>query len=180
MCVDLRFLCAFTTFVFSKIPAGWTWAFIWLRPCKSTRFAGPVCRKGVTCGRYMGHVSTKCCILSLRSRYFIRFCHGLCCGFPSLSCRICHNSAERDGRLLTFWFIINNTVFQVAEGDGFPHLMCVQCVLQCSRAYTFKQQCERSDNILRNYLSPEFQVNFPDNKAQPIRIDFHYLLFLRI
>lgn len=44
------------------------------------------------------------------------------------------------------------------EGDGLPNLMCVQCVLQCSRAYTFKQLCEKSDNILRQYLSVEFQA----------------------
>lgn len=48
---------------------------------------------------------------------------------------------------------------KVSQGDGFPNLMCVQCVLQCSRAYTFKQLCEKSDNILRQYLSPEFQVS---------------------
>ncbi|KAL3283575.1 hypothetical protein HHI36_006714 [Cryptolaemus montrouzieri] len=47
---------------------------------------------------------------------------------------------------------------EVKEGDGLPHLMCVQCVLQCSRAYTFKQLCEKSDSILRQYLTPEFQT----------------------
>lgn len=36
--------------------------------------------------------------------------------------------------------------------------MCVQCVLQCSRAYTFKQLCEKSENVLRQYMSPEFQA----------------------
>lgn len=36
--------------------------------------------------------------------------------------------------------------------------MCVQCVLQCSRAYTFKQLCEKSENILRQYMTPEFQA----------------------
>lgn len=30
--------------------------------------------------------------------------------------------------------------------------MCVQCVLQVSRAFTFKQQCERSDTTLRTYF----------------------------
>lgn len=30
--------------------------------------------------------------------------------------------------------------------------MCVPCVLQVSRAFTFKQQCRRSDQTLKNYL----------------------------
>lgn len=30
--------------------------------------------------------------------------------------------------------------------------MCVPCVLQVSRAFTFKQQCQRSDQTLRSYL----------------------------
>lgn len=37
-------------------------------------------------------------------------------------------------------------------GDGLPEKMCVQCVLQVSRAFTFKQQCERSDTTLRSYF----------------------------
>ncbi|GLV41342.1 glass [Carabus blaptoides fortunei] len=54
---------------------------------------------------------------------------------------------------------------QVGEGDGFPNLMCVQCVLQCSRAYTFKQLCEKSDATLRQYLSPEFQEQLSNTIA---------------
>ncbi|GLV46398.1 uncharacterized protein CBL_20740, partial [Carabus blaptoides fortunei] len=54
---------------------------------------------------------------------------------------------------------------QVCEGDGFPNLMCVQCVLQCSRAYTFKQLCEKSDATLRQYLSPEFQEQLSNTIA---------------
>jgi len=34
--------------------------------------------------------------------------------------------------------------------------MCVQCVLQVSRAFTFKQLCERSDASLRMYLDQEY------------------------
>ncbi|XP_050309663.1 zinc finger protein 436-like isoform X2 [Anthonomus grandis grandis] len=52
---------------------------------------------------------------------------------------------------------------QVSEGDGYPHLMCVQCVLQCSRAYTFKQLIEKSDKILKQFLSPEFQARLQEH-----------------
>lgn len=41
---------------------------------------------------------------------------------------------------------------KVQAGDGLPEKMCVQCVLQVSRAFTFKQQCERSDTTLRTYF----------------------------
>lgn len=36
-------------------------------------------------------------------------------------------------------------------GDGLPQLMCVPCVLQVSRAFTFKQLCQRSDQTLRTF-----------------------------
>ncbi|CAH1980639.1 unnamed protein product [Acanthoscelides obtectus] len=55
---------------------------------------------------------------------------------------------------------------EVHQGDGFPSLMCLQCVLQCSRAYTFKQLCEKSDNILREYLSPEFQQRLAQSVSE--------------
>lgn len=41
--------------------------------------------------------------------------------------------------------------WKVEVGDGLPEKMCVQCVLQVSRAFTFKQQCQRSDTTLRSY-----------------------------
>lgn len=39
--------------------------------------------------------------------------------------------------------------FQVHTGDGLPETLCVQCVLQVSRAFNFKQVCQRSDANLR-------------------------------
>lgn len=50
------------------------------------------------------------------------------------------------------------TSIDMSPDDDLPHLMCIQCVLQCSRAYTFKQLCEKSDSILRQYQSPAFQA----------------------
>lgn len=50
-------------------------------------------------------------------------------------------------------------------------MMCVQCILQCSRAYTFKQLCEKSDNTLRQYTSPEFQSQLPKEEIpKPAKI----------
>ncbi|KAF5269214.1 hypothetical protein FQR65_LT02515 [Abscondita terminalis] len=52
---------------------------------------------------------------------------------------------------------VNFASIQVHENDGLPNLMCVRCVLLCSRAYAFKQLCEKNDKILKQYISPEFQ-----------------------
>lgn len=46
--------------------------------------------------------------------------------------------------------------------------MCVPCVLQVSRAFTFKQQCQRSDQTLRSYVGQITETdtennNFRDN-----------------
>ncbi|KAL1490426.1 hypothetical protein ABEB36_013125 [Hypothenemus hampei] len=60
----------------------------------------------------------------------------------------------------------NFSGIQVSENDGFPSLMCVQCVLQCSRAYTFKQLCEKSDGILKQFVSREFQDMLHDYQEQ--------------
>uniref|UniRef100_A0A1B0EST1 C2h2-type zn-finger protein n=2 Tax=Lutzomyia longipalpis TaxID=7200 RepID=A0A1B0EST1_LUTLO len=40
----------------------------------------------------------------------------------------------------------------VKLGDGLPDKMCVPCVLLVSRAFTFKQQCQKADATFRMYL----------------------------
>lgn len=49
--------------------------------------------------------------------------------------------------------------------------MCVPCVLQVSRAFTFKQNCQRSDQTLRTYLgSRSDKTEFRDiNKHTELR-----------
>lgn len=54
-------------------------------------------------------------------------------------------------------------MFQVNAGDGLPELMCVPCVLQVSRAFTFKQQCQRSDQTLRSFVGQIVQIDSSDN-----------------
>lgn len=62
----------------------------------------------------------------------------------------------RNDKLIYVWL-------QVQAGDGLPELMCVPCVLQVSRAFTFKQQCQRSDHTLKSYLGPHDKLNETDN-----------------
>lgn len=49
------------------------------------------------------------------------------------------------------------------EGDGLPELMCVPCVLQVSRAFTFKQQCRRSNQTLRSFNDDIEKMTESDN-----------------
>jgi hypothetical protein len=42
---------------------------------------------------------------------------------------------------------------QVIEGDGLPCQICTQCLQMVNRAYSFKQQCEKSDASLRQYIN---------------------------
>ncbi|KAF5291845.1 hypothetical protein FQA39_LY14182 [Lamprigera yunnana] len=41
---------------------------------------------------------------------------------------------------------------QIESGDGLPSSICIQCIHQINRAFTFKQLCEQSDTNLRQYL----------------------------
>lgn len=41
---------------------------------------------------------------------------------------------------------------QITNNDGLPTLICFQCVQQLNRSYTFRQQCERSDTVLRAWF----------------------------
>lgn len=47
------------------------------------------------------------------------------------------------------------TSISVSEGDGLPQQVCVQCVLQISRSYTLRMLCEKSDAVLRAYMSKQ-------------------------
>lgn len=42
---------------------------------------------------------------------------------------------------------------QVKNDDGLPESMCISCVLQVSRSYTFRQKCRRSDETLQSLLN---------------------------
>ncbi|KAL3276980.1 hypothetical protein HHI36_012342 [Cryptolaemus montrouzieri] len=66
---------------------------------------------------------------------------------------------------------------QVIEGDGLPNQICVQCLQMVNRAYTFKQQCEKSDVVLRQYLNElELQnVSLPQNSLIDTVKDDHLL-----
>lgn len=45
----------------------------------------------------------------------------------------------------------------ISQNDGLPDLMCVQCVLSVSRAFTFKQQCEKNDKCMRQYIAKQLE-----------------------
>lgn len=45
-------------------------------------------------------------------------------------------------------------------GDGLPYLICIECEQEIHKAYSFKQQCERNDQMLKNLL-----LNTENSKA---------------
>ncbi|XP_030756410.1 zinc finger protein 2 homolog [Sitophilus oryzae] len=45
------------------------------------------------------------------------------------------------------------TTVQVVQGDGLPHQICTQCLRDVSKAYAFRQKCEKSDTTVRNYIN---------------------------
>lgn len=69
--------------------------------------------------------------------------------------KVCRGCLGKNGDMRPlFGSYLDNMLQMVANievkvNDGLPQLMCVPCVLQVSRAFTFKQQCQRSDSALR-------------------------------
>lgn len=58
------------------------------------------------------------------------------------------------------------------EGDGFPNQICSQCLQMVSRAYSFKQLCEKSDLSLRQYInSISFQIDAEQNLLNQVKND---------
>ncbi|KAJ8983778.1 hypothetical protein NQ317_000338 [Molorchus minor] len=51
-----------------------------------------------------------------------------------------------------FEMLMSCASVQVMENDGLPSHVCLQCVHYITRAYYFKQLCERSENTLRELL----------------------------
>ncbi|RZF37926.1 hypothetical protein LSTR_LSTR005426 [Laodelphax striatellus] len=48
--------------------------------------------------------------------------------------------------------IMSFTAMKILKGDGLPNLICHSCLFNVERVYEFKQQCEHSDNVLRQHL----------------------------
>lgn len=58
-------------------------------------------------------------------------------------------------------------VFQIQPGDGLPYLICFECAEEIHKAYSFKQQCERNDQVLKNVLlnteNPTIEFSFEES-----------------
>jgi hypothetical protein len=49
-------------------------------------------------------------------------------------------------------------------GDNLPTQICVQCAQKVDGFYDFKLQCERSDDVLRQYLKDQ------NSPPQPVKV----------
>lgn len=85
--------------------------------------------------------------------------------------KVCRGCLGKNGEMRPlFGSFLDNMLRIVAEievqaNDGLPQLMCVPCVLQVSRAFTFKQQCKRSDTALRSIFDGSTIAENADNIA---------------
>ncbi|GLV46532.1 uncharacterized protein CBL_20857 [Carabus blaptoides fortunei] len=55
--------------------------------------------------------------------------------------------------------IMSCTSVMIEENDGLPSQICIQCLQQVNRSFTFKKLCEKSDAALREFLqkNPELK-----------------------
>ncbi|KAG4080302.1 hypothetical protein HA402_010794 [Bradysia odoriphaga] len=99
--------------------------------------------------------------------------------------KVCRGCLSKNGEMRNLYgSCLDKMLMTVAEvhvevGDGLPEKMCVQCVLQVSRAFTFKQQCERSDTTLRSYfqtiqesMASTVTVNDETTGTQSVEVQF--------
>lgn len=105
-------------------------------------------------------------------------------------CRSCmceseemHNVFERtsgpaDDTMLLSDMLMACASIQIMTGDGLPYLLCSTCEVKLSSAFEFKQQCEKSDNALRE-LTNQQGSKTNTNKEEDIIIqpDVHESLF---
>ncbi|KAK2585462.1 hypothetical protein KPH14_010120 [Odynerus spinipes] len=86
------------------------------------------------------------------------------------ACRLCLQKEEsmlpifsyNEGKLRLQ--IINCCSIQISEDDVLPKLMCIGCVKKLEAFYDFRQQCKKSDYILREHYKGTFDVEFNLNK----------------
>uniref|UniRef100_A0A2M4ASV1 C2h2-type zn-finger protein n=1 Tax=Anopheles triannulatus TaxID=58253 RepID=A0A2M4ASV1_9DIPT len=75
-----------------------------------------------------------------------------------LICRCCMASKRRMKPLFTMELddmLLAVTGIRARPDDGLPGLLCVPCVLQLRRSHYFKLQSEKTDRMLRGYVSHE-------------------------
>lgn len=84
--------------------------------------------------------------------------------------KICRSCLTQDNELTSIFHTMNSEHIKVSdmmasctflldmgEHDGLPSQICLQCYNAINQAYNFKQQCEKSDNVLKNLLKEHLQ-----------------------
>ena len=75
---------------------------------------------------------------------FNRICR--CCLTERLHMKLIFDTTSLPDMLMSCASIL------IKENDNLPSLICNQCIQQVNRSYTFRKQCENSDNTLREWL----------------------------
>lgn len=72
-------------------------------------------------------------------------------------CRCCLNESFNMKSIFDTYLsdmLVSCANISISSNDGLPSLICFQCVQQVNRSYTFREQCERSDTMLRHWFQP--------------------------
>lgn len=101
-------------------------------------------------------------------------CRACCNSSPDEKFRSIFKAGRIMGSILTLADIISGLFGQIeiSIGDGLPEVICNKCAIQASKSYAFKEQCFKSNNLLREKLKiksesmeivlKEDEVNFED------------------
>ncbi|XP_025833481.1 zinc finger protein 596-like [Agrilus planipennis] len=68
-------------------------------------------------------------------------------------CRICLNIKEEHEMFSVYNIaekIMSFTTIEITKSDGLPGFICLKCYEVANIAYTFKQQCEKSEHLLKS------------------------------
>lgn len=77
-----------------------------------------------------------------------------------------------------YCYVTSFNSLQIENDDDLPTLVCLQCVHQITRCYSFKQLCEQSDINLRQYLGKPAVPNKSKTQAPQQNNDFNSSLLL--
>ncbi|KAJ8947588.1 hypothetical protein NQ318_010100 [Aromia moschata] len=81
-------------------------------------------------------------------------------------CRICLKEGEQMQNIFESSFhiiLVQCASITIEMGDDLPDLICLSCINKMHQAYSFKQLCETSNNILRNMLERLKKGEFVEN-----------------
>lgn len=57
-------------------------------------------------------------------------------------------------------------IFKASKEDDLPKKMCVDCIVQIKNIYSFKEQCQKADLVLRTHILSKRKETEEENKGR--------------